>query len=119
MIALDGSVVVLIIRRLRCRDCNKTHHELPDLLVPYKRHGAETIEGIIGCKTENTCCEESTIRKIKAWWGAMLLYFQSILAWLEEKYKVKFQQPSVPREIVRAVANAHLWVHTRSAFLSG
>ena len=39
----------LVIRRLRCQNANcwTIHHELPDILVPFKRYGRETIEKII------------------------------------------------------------------------
>ncbi|MGI6467766.1 MAG: DUF6431 domain-containing protein [Syntrophomonadaceae bacterium] len=33
-----GEKVILSIRRLRCVECKRIHHELPDMLVPYKRH---------------------------------------------------------------------------------
>lgn len=113
-----GTKVTLIIRRLRCAECGTVHHELPDMLVPYKRHCAETIENIIDDETGTPCCEESTIQRIKAWWAACLLCFRSVLASLTEKYGVVFSSHPTLKEIVRAVANAHLWTHTRSAFLS-
>ena len=37
----------LVIRRMVCRDCNTLHSELPDTVVPYKRHARETIESIV------------------------------------------------------------------------
>jgi len=37
----------LIIRRLYCKDCDLLHSELPDTVIPYKRHARETIEAII------------------------------------------------------------------------
>ena len=43
----SGEYHTLIIRRLRCKDCNKIHHELPDILIPYKRHCVNTIEKIV------------------------------------------------------------------------
>ena len=116
----DETVRILIIRRLRCEDCGKIHHELPDILVPYKRHCYETIEKIINNEIEEgNCCEESTIRRIKAWWVAILPYFINILSLLSEKYKITFGAQLAPKEIIRAVVNANFWVHTRSAFLSG
>ncbi|MGB4509265.1 MAG: DUF6431 domain-containing protein, partial [Syntrophomonadaceae bacterium] len=30
-----GERITLIIRRLRCVKCQRIHHELPDMLVPY------------------------------------------------------------------------------------
>lgn len=115
----SGTPMTIIIRRLRCGKCGKIHHELPDIIVPYKRHCAETIEKIVGGETEGLCCEESTIRRIKAWWASCRLYFESVLTALAVKFGVIFCERPKPKEIVRAVTNAHLWIHTRSAFLSG
>jgi len=115
----DGEKQPLIIRRLRCKECLVIHHELPDIIVPYKRHCSETVEKIVTDNTGGINCEDSTIRRIKAWWTACLLYFKSVLASLREKYGTKFSSDPAPKEIVRAVANANLWVHTRSAFWSG
>lgn len=88
-------------------------------MVPYKRHCIETIEAIITGDAGEVCCEESTIRRIRAWWAACQLYLESVIASLREKYVVAFSAIPAPREIVRAVVNAHLWVSTRSACLSG
>lgn len=104
---------------MRCKVCRVIHHELPDIVIPYKRHSAGTVEKIVTDETEELVCEESTVRRIKAWWASCILYFESILASLREKYGAMFSGKSAPKEIVRAVVNAHLWVHTRSAFLSG
>jgi hypothetical protein len=115
----DGVEITLVLRRLRCGTCRKIHHELPDRVVPYKRHSAETIEEIVAGRADGVNCEESTVRRIKRWWEAYQLYFKSILASLREKYETEFSVSPTPKEIVRAVVNANLWVHTRSAFLSG
>jgi hypothetical protein len=115
----DGNKDILIIRRLRCKNCRVIHHELPDILIPYKRHCADTVENIISGNTDDVCCEERTIHRIRAWWAACKLYFRSVLASLREKYDAAFSPRPAPREIVRAVVNANLWVHTRSVFLSG
>ena len=32
-----------MVRRLRCLDCKKISHELPDMVVPYKRHESDII----------------------------------------------------------------------------
>ena len=114
-----GITRILVIRRLRCKGCLVIHHELPDMLVPYKRHCAETIEGVVNGKPESTCCDNRAAIRIKAWWETCRLYFENALASLSEKYGVKFPQRPAPREIVRAVVNANLWIHTRSAYMSG
>lgn len=46
----DGDSRTLLIRRLRCGDCGRVHHELPDIVVPYKRYDSETIEEILSPK---------------------------------------------------------------------
>ena len=114
-----GDNETLIIRRLRCKDCQVIHHELPDMVIPYKRHCAETVENIVTGNTNDVCCDDNTIRRIRTWWVACRLYFESVIESLREKYGVVFSASPAPREIVRAVVNAHLWDHTRSAFLSG
>jgi hypothetical protein len=92
---------------------------LPNIVVPYKRHCLETIEKIISSEKADTDCEESTIRRIKVWWAALGLYFEGVLASLRAKYGAVFNASPAPGEIIRAVVGANLWVHTRSAFLSG
>ena len=120
---MDGGGItrILVIRRLRCKskECRAIHHELPDILVPYKRHCAETVENVVNDKPESTCCDDRTARRIKTWWDACRVYFENVLASLREKYGVKFPQRPALREIVRAAVNANLWIHTRSAYLSG
>ena len=53
-----GEKVKLVIRRLRCERCKRIHHELPDCIVPYKRHCSETIEAVI--KVIVTECHAAT-----------------------------------------------------------
>jgi len=115
----DGEKQTLVIRRLRCKECRVIHHELPDIIVPYKRHCSETIEKIVTDNIAGVNCENSTIRRIRAWWAACLLYFKSVLSSLREKYGTEFSRNPAPKEIVRAVTNANLWVHTRSEYLTG
>lgn len=119
VIEVDGNVKKLIIRRLRCDDCSKIHHELPDRVVPYKRHCTETIEKVVNNYISEIYCEESTIQRISRWWVILQLYFQGIKTSLEIKYDTQFSEPAKLREIVRALANSNSWVHTRSAFKSG
>ena len=114
-----GDKETLIIRRLRCEGCRRIHHELPDIVVPYKRHCMDSIEKIIAGKTMDVYIENSAIRRIKAWWASCRLYFGSVLSSLREKYGAVFPEKPAPREIVRAVVNAHLWISTRSVCMTG
>jgi len=91
------------------------HHELPDIIVPYKRHSAETIEDIIGGNESKATCEESTIARIKSWWAAMQLYIKNIMASLAAKYDIELSKEKKLPLIVRVLVNTHLWPRTRSA----
>ena len=115
----DGGTLTLIVRRLRCKGCHAIHHELPDIIVPYKRHCSETLETIVTGTDGAVPCENNTIRRIREWWAASVLYFKSILASLFEKYGEAFSPDPALKEVVRAVVNANLWIHTRSVFTPG
>ena len=56
MIDTGGETVRLVVRRLRCmnENCRRIHHELPDVVVPYKMHTAATFEKIIGNDFQDT-----------------------------------------------------------------
>jgi hypothetical protein len=103
---------------MRCRDCNKIHHELPNCIVPYKRHSVKTFQAVIDHKTDDVPCEESTICKIKRWWLLVNDYFKGVLAVLSAKQNIKFSPCPKLCEIVRAIVNSNSWIHTRSAFSS-
>jgi hypothetical protein len=113
LILLDDEVSILKVRRVLCKDCNKIHHVLPDIVVPYKRHDSKTIEKIIQGSQGETLCEESEINRIKAWWQKLLLYIAILEA------SIKTQMPAPPEsklsKAVRILANAHLWPRTRIA----
>lgn len=114
----DGEKKVLLIRRLQCPSCRKTHSELPDIIIPYKRHCAETIEGII-TGGDSVIFDANLRYRILGWWNGLLTYFKGVMDSLSAKYGADFGASPAPREIVRAVANAHLWKSTRSELLSG
>ena len=123
MTDVTGEKIKLMIRRMVCIKCRKIHHELPDCVVPYKRHSAETIEEILKGK-EGIVCENRTIRRIVGWWKIVSWYFMNILKTLAEKYQVRFQPVPEFREIIRAAVNTNSWISageicTRSDFASG
>ena len=65
----DGVTIFLIIRRLRCCECGRVHHELPDKIVPYKRQDAECVARILVASYHP--CEISSIRCLRIWFGAL------------------------------------------------
>lgn len=127
----------MIIRRLHCCVCGRIHHELPDILVPYKRYGSESIEAAV---TEDSAldvaADESTIRRWRNWFQKQVDYLLGCLASIAIRYgkgtveaasrlpKSALERiwlhvgdaPGWLARVVRPVANANLWVHTRSAF---
>ena len=132
-----GETVILVIRRLSCRHCGRLHHELPDILVPYKRYGSESVEAVVSGKDSLTVtADESTIRRWRNWFGVLAYYFQGCLASIairlgRETVESVSLLPKSPLQriwhhvgyapgwlarIVRPVANSNLWAHTRSAF---
>ena len=113
-----GSKTKLFIQRLKCKLCGKIHHELPDIVTPYKRYSTEAVEKIIAGDTDEVACEDSTIRRIRVWWASCRLHFESVITSLTLKYGARFPGGPAPREMIRAAANANLWPSTRSAFLS-
>ncbi len=125
---MDGNGVksYLLIRRLRCENasCNHIHHELPDIIVPYKRYGAEVIDKIINGDSKELQCSEETVKRILWWWGVMLGYFLGILAGLSEKHQINWGPAPSLKEMVRATVNTNRWtfpgkILTRSCPVSG
>ena len=135
-----GERVVLMIRRLRCELCKRIHHELPDILVPYKRYCSKSIEAVVtGEKVLSVGADESTISRWKQWFSALATYFLGSLISITARYgkgaaeeRSELPGSSLQRiwsyigdgpgwlaRVVRPVVNANYWVQTRSAFLSG
>jgi hypothetical protein len=87
--------ISLVIKRYRCKECRKIHHELPTCCVPYKRYETETVENIImetienkkeTEKTEAYPCEKSTAQKLLLWYRSVLFCVYMLL----EKNKIKW-----------------------------
>lgn len=135
----DGNQNTLIIRRLRCRQCKHIHHELPDILVPYKRYDSKSIESALEDKNaSDVAADESTISRWSTWFAASLNHYLGCLISITTKLSKKIAEntacSSISRfqrvidfvgdatgwlaRIVRPVANTNNWIHTRSAFLS-
>jgi len=132
----SGDKVLLVIRRLRCKGCNKIHHELPDIIVPYKRHCSESIESTISAAALTIPADEKTIRCWIAWLNYLIDYlskciwaisqrtgsFVNTLAVITAKSPVEKLWCLVGdssgwlARSVRPVVNSNLWLQTRSVF---
>ena len=129
---------MLVIRRLRCKSCKKIHHELPDLLVPYKRYDAESIEGAVSDPARtDIAADESTLSRWKTWFQDWGVYAQGCLQSISMRFNLPVEESSGRpqsvlhalgrfvgtsegwlKRIVRPMANSHFWQQTRSAFMS-
>lgn len=133
----SGEKKILIIRRLQCQSCKRIHHELPNILVPFKRYEAASIEEIVVCSEPAVAADESTLQRLRAWFTGWMVYARHCLTAIASQLHLSVEEVSgLPqsslqsngpwvseghgwlRQIVRPIANMNLWIHTRSAFLS-
>lgn len=85
----------LIIRRLRCEDCNRIHHELPDFLVPYKRYDAESIEGTLSEPSRlDIAADGSTLARWRIWFLAWAVYAQGCLHSISIRFNLSVESAS-------------------------
>ena len=120
LITFIGTILFLLVQRVRCKGCGRIHHVLPDTIVPYKRYDAETIEAVIDGNPEEALCEleEREIYRIKSWWAEMKLYILKKADSIINKRKIQINPKSKLTVIVRTLANAHLWPGTRSVLVA-
>lgn len=134
-----GEKIILIIRRMRCKKCHKLHHELPDILVPYKRYEREVVETVLSEDNQlSVAVDDSTLKRWKSWFLERVDYIQGCLQSIVIRYgkesveeesmlpQSKLQRiwhyvgdgPGWLSRVVRPLVNLNLWIHTRSAFLA-
>ncbi len=134
----SGEKAKLIIRRLRCQNCRRIHHELPDLLVPYRRYESASMEHAIeDSAATDVAADESTLYRWRQWFVDWVTYAAGCLGSIARRFQGSVLDLSSPTHsalqrigqfvgnapgwlarVVRPIANLHLWIHTRSAFLS-
>lgn len=136
----DGSPHTLIIRRMRCTSCGKIHHEIPDILIPYKRYDNESIETTLTAENNlSVAAEKSTIKRWVSWFNSLKDY----MLWIIIAVQLRLDYETVEKELshipssallgiwhfvgsepkwltrtVRILANTNSYPHTRSAFMS-
>ena len=136
----DGEERCYVIRRLRCQLCEKIHHELPNIMIPYKRHEAKVIESAIEMIEPLVLqVDDSTLFRWRSWFKDLIEYWLFICGSLLSQFETTappandlsahslpvhrrigrwFGEQDWLRKIVQPVANHHFWIHTRSACLS-
>lgn len=136
----SGQGKIYNIRRLRCTNCRAIHHELPDLLVPYKRYEAECIENVLSNPSTHTVpADNSTLSRWHSWLQEFVDYWVGCLT----SIMIRTNQGNIPlnfssessgtalqrlgrlagdangwlTRIVRPIVNINFWIHTRSTFI--
>ena len=126
----NGDRSTLIIRRLYCEACARIHHELPDLLVPYKRYDAESLEGALSePEHKDIAADESTLIRWKTWFLAFAVYTAGALNSLSLSFGLPVTSSSTRpysalqslgrfvgdapgwlSRVVRPIANSNRWI---------
>ena len=69
----------IMIRVLYCVDCNKSHRELPDFLLPYKHYTAQAVEAANDRKKAECSAEERTVKRWRAWFKRIRTYLAAAI----------------------------------------
>lgn len=118
-----GGLEIYRLRVMECSTCGKTHRELPEGIVPYKRMDAE----LLGIIAEDPGTGEldapniSTWNRVKAWIIWFLSYAKHILEGqrisLGKTFATIHSGDPLSRQLVyyvRLVANSGQWIQHRS-----
>ena len=109
------------LRVMECRCCGKTHRELPEGIIPYKRHGLNSLCEIAEATETQHTCETSTWLRIRFWLAWFLWSAQNIMEGLiaAGQIPVTFHPGHSLRRrtasFVRLAANSGNWEQHRSA----
>ena len=113
-VRLIDATRVYRLRVMECTNCHRTHRELPDFIVPYKRYGTEAIIDIVELPTDQCVCETSTQEQLKLWIAWFFLYAQNVF----ESQKLILGVLTKPdsnskiellKYYVRLVVNSNFW----------
>jgi len=134
------------IRVLKCvnQACPTTYHrELPDIIIPYQRYDAESIEEAISQSDADitVAADQSTIYRWRRWFSSkathIIMALLSVTAVIEcnadsSSLVIKDQDKPIGAikgivgretnwmsETVRILLNSSKWIFNRSAFLTG
>lgn len=116
-----GETTEYQLRVMKCRDCKKTHRELPNPIVPYKRYDAEAIIEIRDNPGESIC-DPNVGARIISWLEWLIIYARHILE--SQRRILSLPLPNVSDKItnselsmlVRIVVNSQNWLHNRTVW---
>ena len=121
-ITSSGETKLFQLRVRKCRNCKRTHRELPKPLVPYKRYDGEAITDIRD-HPETAPCSDRTILLTLRWLEWFIPYANHIRESLQLILSVPLSKtpgktgPDELALLVRLVANSGNWLHNRSCFI--
>ena len=137
IIESDGNVKVIRIRRLKCKACKQIHHELPDVVFPYKRHEVKSIEAVLeDAPLLSIPADGATIRRWKIWFDVLASHLVGVLASVHLQndretgktpifgtalQRIRFYVGNAPGWLSRAVQTVvkyNCWVQTRSVYIA-
>ena len=113
---------------MECKSCGKTHRELPEGIVPYKRMDAERLSDITEAEEEKDLgdAEASTWKRVSVWVLWFLDYALKVLRSLQTLYGTELPTVSPDdffsrrlKYSVRLVVNSGNWIQHRSAVQAG
>ena len=117
----DG-VKLYCLRVMECRECGKTHRELPGNIIPYKRMDLESVSGLAQISHADNLndLEASTWRRVRIWTLRFLAYAIGLLNCpCSEDRDFPSLAPERAREYlaywVKRVANGGRWIQHRLA----
>ena len=108
----------LRLRVLECENCGRTHREIPDMLVPYKRYSAQAICAMK--ETPEACVAEPNVRQRILLWLTWLFCYARHIAEGLTLVGLKAAEPSGDsliarlKHFVRLVVNSGFWPQHRS-----
>ena len=111
------------LRVLECERCGKTHRELPEQIVPYKRHNVESICTMLDAPDE--CIPEPSVRlRVLAWIAWFWAYAKHIMDSLQRQGFQVSEPPGGSNKrrltyFVRLVVNSGNWKQHRSVMTFG
>lgn len=62
---ISGEEYIFSLRRMRCKQCNVIHTEIPDCMIPHKQYSKNAIKSAIKGQCDYYIMEESTIFRWK------------------------------------------------------
>ena len=107
------------LRVLQCRDCRKTHRELPSPIVPYKRYDGEVITQIAN-NPDKAPCYYRTMELLLRWLNWFIIYAnhicesQSLILSIPLPKMIGAIRLPDLMALVRIVANSGNWSHNRT-----